>query len=72
MFSSTLNQALFFWQVGKRTNVSDMENDPFYKFIQKTYPLHPLAAAVALYAWGGLPYVVWGMVSHCPRQVRGC
>jgi stearoyl-CoA desaturase (delta-9 desaturase) len=47
--------------VGKRTNVADMENDPFYKFIQKTYPLHPLAAAVALFAWGGLPYLVWGM-----------
>lgn len=49
-------------QVGKRTNVADMENDSFYKFIQKTYPLHPLAAAVALFAWGGLPYLVWGMV----------
>eukprot|EP00243_Klebsormidium_subtile_P003004 TRINITY_DN16136_c0_g1_i1.p1 TRINITY_DN16136_c0_g1~~TRINITY_DN16136_c0_g1_i1.p1 ORF type:complete len:401 (+),score=72.44 TRINITY_DN16136_c0_g1_i1:220-1422(+) len=48
-------------RVGKRTNVADMENDAFYKFIQKTYPLHPLAAAVALFALGGLPYLVWGM-----------
>ena len=39
-----------------------MENDAFYKFIQKTYPIHPIMMAVALYAVGGFPYVVWGMV----------
>jgi hypothetical protein len=48
--------------VGARNNVGDMENDAFYKFIQKTYPIHPIMMAVALYAVGGFPYVVWGMV----------
>jgi stearoyl-CoA desaturase (delta-9 desaturase) len=48
--------------VGARNNVGDMENDAFYKFIQKTYPIHPIMMAVVLYAVGGFPYVVWGMV----------
>lgn len=51
-----------FLQVGARNNVSDMEKDPFYNFIQKTYPIHPTMMAVALYALGGFPYIVWGMV----------
>jgi stearoyl-CoA desaturase (delta-9 desaturase) len=48
-------------RVGARTNVSDMEKDPFYNFIQKTYPIHPMLLALALYAVGGFPYIVWGM-----------
>jgi hypothetical protein len=54
-----------FWQVGARNNVGDMEKDPFYKFISKTYPIHPIILGAALYALGGFPYIVWGMVmSH--------
>lgn len=49
-------------QVGARNNVSDMEKDPFYNFIEKTYPIHPMLLAAALYAVGGFPYIVWGMV----------
>lgn len=33
---------------------------PFYKFIQRTYAWHVVAMFVALYAFGGLPAVVWG------------
>ena len=48
--------------MGARNNVADMENDAFYQFIQKTYPIHPIMMAIALYALGGFPYIVWGMV----------
>lgn len=53
----------WYLQVGARSNVGDMEKEPFYQFIQKTYPIHPIMMAVALYAIGGFPYIVWGMVS---------
>jgi stearoyl-CoA desaturase (delta-9 desaturase) len=39
-----------------------MEKDRFYQFIKKTYPIHPVMMAVALYAAGGVPYIVWGVV----------
>lgn len=55
--------------MGARNNVGDMENDAFYKFIQKTYPIHPIMMAVALYAVGGFPYVVWGMVIFSKLRV---
>jgi stearoyl-CoA desaturase (delta-9 desaturase) len=44
-----------------QTNAPDMTNDPFYRWIQKTYPIHILLSAAAFYAWGGLPYLVWGV-----------
>ncbi|KDP37076.1 hypothetical protein JCGZ_06132 [Jatropha curcas] len=46
---------------GGQTNVGDLEKQPFYKFIQNTYILHPIALGVLLYAIGGFPYLVWGM-----------
>lgn len=57
--------------MGARNNVGDMENDPFYKFIQKTYLIHPMMMAVALYAVGGFPYIVWGMVIFFSMLVLG-
>ncbi|KAL0717267.1 hypothetical protein Bca4012_066589 [Brassica carinata] len=47
--------------VGERNNVGDLEKQPFYQFLRSTYIWHPVALAVALYALGGLPFVVWGM-----------
>ncbi|KAF4387753.1 hypothetical protein G4B88_004080, partial [Cannabis sativa] len=41
--------------------VLDLENQRFYKFLQNTYILHPIALGVVLYALGGFPFVVWGM-----------
>ncbi|KAJ8755899.1 hypothetical protein K2173_024444 [Erythroxylum novogranatense] len=46
---------------GGPNNVGDLEKQPFYKFIQDTYILHPFALAVLLYACGGVPFLVWGM-----------
>ncbi|XP_024356646.1 palmitoyl-monogalactosyldiacylglycerol delta-7 desaturase, chloroplastic [Physcomitrium patens] len=48
-------------RVGARNNVGDMDKDPFYQFIQRTYPIHPIMMAVALYVMGGFPYLIWGM-----------
>ena len=47
-------------RVGVRGNTSDMDVQPFYRFIEKTYVWHVVAMFVALFAAGGLPAVVWG------------
>eukprot|EP00270_Netrium_digitus_P013711 TRINITY_DN458_c0_g1_i1.p1 TRINITY_DN458_c0_g1~~TRINITY_DN458_c0_g1_i1.p1 ORF type:complete len:400 (+),score=51.29 TRINITY_DN458_c0_g1_i1:239-1438(+) len=48
-------------RVGRRSNIADMINDPFYNFIEQTYPIHIIASVVALYVARGFPYIVWGM-----------
>ncbi|GMI82036.1 hypothetical protein HRI_001872900 [Hibiscus trionum] len=46
---------------GESSNVEDLEKQPFYRFLQTTYFLHPIALGVVLYALGGFPFLVWGM-----------
>ncbi|XP_023525371.1 palmitoyl-monogalactosyldiacylglycerol delta-7 desaturase, chloroplastic-like [Cucurbita pepo subsp. pepo] len=46
---------------GRPNNVEDLQKQGFYRFLRKTYILHPTALAIVLYATGGLPFVVWGM-----------
>ncbi|XP_047341772.1 palmitoyl-monogalactosyldiacylglycerol delta-7 desaturase, chloroplastic [Impatiens glandulifera] len=46
---------------GEVNNVSDLEKQGFYRFLKRTYVLHPLALAVLLYVLGGFPFIVWGM-----------
>ncbi|KAH7547407.1 hypothetical protein FEM48_Zijuj01G0306400 [Ziziphus jujuba var. spinosa] len=46
---------------GGPNNVGDLEKQPFYKFIQNTYIVHPIALGVLLYVLGGFPFLVWGM-----------
>ena len=36
-------------------------DDPFYKFLQRTWMLQQLPVAVILYAIGGVPWLVWGV-----------
>uniref|UniRef100_A0A0A0KTF2 Fatty acid desaturase domain-containing protein n=1 Tax=Cucumis sativus TaxID=3659 RepID=A0A0A0KTF2_CUCSA len=43
-------------------NVGDLEKQAFYRFLRKTYFLHLLLLAVLLYAMGGVPFLIWGMV----------
>jgi fatty-acid desaturase len=38
----------------------DLLKDPVHRWIDKYFILFPLAGAVALYAIGGMPYLVWG------------
>jgi sn-1 stearoyl-lipid 9-desaturase len=37
-----------------------ISDDPFYLFLQRTWMLHQLPVAAALYALGGWPWLVWG------------
>ncbi|CAH9138956.1 unnamed protein product [Cuscuta epithymum] len=43
------------------TNVADLENQFFYRFIQKTYNIHPIILGSVLFVFGGFPYIVWGL-----------
>ncbi|KAG6575952.1 Palmitoyl-monogalactosyldiacylglycerol delta-7 desaturase, chloroplastic, partial [Cucurbita argyrosperma subsp. sororia] len=49
------------YNLTKKNNVRDLEKQWFYRFMHKTYWLHPLALSVLLFAIGGVPYVIWGM-----------
>ncbi|KAK9112216.1 hypothetical protein Scep_019735 [Stephania cephalantha] len=56
------NSEYVFEKVGKRKNVGDLRKQFYYRFLQRTYLLHPLALAILLYKFGGWPFVVWGMI----------
>ncbi|KAI3727181.1 hypothetical protein L1987_66992 [Smallanthus sonchifolius] len=45
----------------ERKNVEDLKKQWFYMFIRKTYMWHILGCGAILYAWGGFPYLVWGL-----------
>ena len=36
-------------------------DDPFYRFLQRSWMLHQVPVALACYALGGWPWVVWGV-----------
>ncbi|KAK2974413.1 hypothetical protein RJ640_021269 [Escallonia rubra] len=55
---------------GEMNNVGDLEKQPFYRFLHDTYIIHPIALGVLLYALGGFPYIVWGMVDMTWYVVR--
>nr|AAM12238.1 desaturase delta 9 [Picea glauca] len=55
------DEKTMFDRVGTRNNVSDLEMQPFYRFIRDTYIIHPIAMGLLLYALGGPPFVIWGM-----------
>jgi len=44
--------------------VPDLARDPVHRFIEKTELLYTLALGGALYAWGGLPFLVWGLFAR--------
>lgn len=48
----------------KLDNASDLEKQIFYRFIRKTYLLHPIALAIILYVIGGFPFFIWGTVRN--------
>ena len=55
-----------FWyvlQCGGPNNVGDLRKQPFYRFLEKTYVIHPIALGALLNGLGGFPFLVWGMVS---------
>ncbi|KAK4802688.1 hypothetical protein SAY86_000891 [Trapa natans] len=46
---------------GGPNNAVDLQKQPFYRFLQRTYIAHPIGLGILLYAFGGLPFLVWGM-----------
>jgi stearoyl-CoA desaturase (delta-9 desaturase) len=38
----------------------DLNRDPVHRFLDKYHYVFPLALFAGLYAWGGMPYLVWG------------
>ena len=44
----------------------NLADDPWYRFLERTWPLHQVLLAAILYAIGGWPWVVWGV---CARVV---
>ncbi|XP_030968399.1 palmitoyl-monogalactosyldiacylglycerol delta-7 desaturase, chloroplastic-like [Quercus lobata] len=46
---------------GGPNNVGDLRKQPFYRFLEKTYFIHPIALGALLYGFGGFPFLVWGM-----------
>ena len=51
-------------QCGGPNNVGDLQKQPFYRFLEKTYVIHPIALSALLYGLGEFPFLVWGMVSE--------
>ncbi|KAL5722270.1 hypothetical protein ACHQM5_005810 [Ranunculus cassubicifolius] len=45
----------------KYVNVVDLKKQGYYRFLEKTLFLQIFLLMVSLYAWGGFPYLVWGM-----------
>ncbi|KAL8223674.1 hypothetical protein R6Q57_019149 [Mikania cordata] len=56
--------------VGDHNNVRDLEKQSFYRFVKRTYLAHPIALALVLNAFGGLPFIVWGMVNPIGFRVN--
>lgn len=45
-----------------RRYAPDLLADPFYRFLQWSYPFYQLLLAAGLYFWGGFSFVVWGIL----------
>ena len=56
--------------------VPELARDPVHMFLEKTSTLQTFVLGAILYAWGGLPYLVWGIfvrtafVYHCTWLVN--
>ncbi len=48
--------------IDTRNNVFDLEMQPFYIFLCDTYILHTIGLGLLLYALGGFPFIIWGIV----------
>jgi len=46
--------------VADKGNAKDLERQPFYRWLRDTYVWHVFGSAAALFAIGGMPFLVWG------------
>lgn len=44
-----------------RNHALDLDRDPFYRFLNATHGWYQVILAAALFAWGGLPFLLWGV-----------
>ena len=44
-----------------RAYAPDLAKDPVYRFLNSTHGLYQVILGVILYAWGGLPFLLWGL-----------
>ncbi|KAL5719292.1 hypothetical protein ACHQM5_012092 [Ranunculus cassubicifolius] len=42
-------------------NVRDLTKQPYYRFLRQTMGAHVVLMGALIYAFGGFPYLVWGM-----------
>jgi len=53
------------WMRVDRSNAEDLSKQWFYRFMQKTYPIHAIVLPIiGLYYFGGLPCVFWGFFAR--------
>jgi len=53
------------WMRKDKSNVGDLQSQPFYRLLQKTYALNAIVLPiVGLYLFGGLPCVLWGFFAR--------
>lgn len=50
---------------------SRLANNPFYRFLERTWMLQQAPAAIGLYALGGWSFVVWGVAARVAVSVTG-
>jgi len=48
-----------------------VRDDPFYRFIERTWMAHQLPWALLFFAIGGMPWVVWGIAARVAASVTG-
>lgn len=46
-------------------------NDPFYRFIERSWMAQQLPWAILFYAWGGIGFVIWGIALRVAVSLTG-
>ncbi len=49
----------------------EVQDDPFYRFVERTWMLQQLPWAVLFFALGGLPWVIWGIALRIAVSLTG-
>lgn len=53
------------WMRQNKANAADLQAQWYYRFLAKTYPIHAIVLpAIGLYAFGGLPCLLWGFFAR--------
>ncbi|MFK7885751.1 MAG: acyl-CoA desaturase [Gammaproteobacteria bacterium] len=50
---------------------SEVQSDPFYRFLERTWIVQQIPVAAILFFIGGMPWVVWGVLGRVAVSVAG-